>query len=128
MLTEFDAERKRPIHLNSIKGHLGHCLGAAGAVEAVYSVLAAQSGEYVGNRSLERPLGPAEVAQVLSRAETSRQLSVTEVAENLFRAITFDAAKRSRVDCDPGRKRLVLTNAFGFGGTNASLLISNWIQ
>ncbi|KAM7541166.1 hypothetical protein Aperf_G00000034527 [Anoplocephala perfoliata] len=112
-----------PIQVNSVKGHLGHSLGAAGAMEAVYSVLAAQNGVCVGSRNLEKPISPDEVISTLKHigdVDASRMM-----AQNLFENISFEAdyewAKRSK-------RRLVLTNSFGFGGTNASLLLSNWVE
>ncbi|VDM18971.1 unnamed protein product [Hydatigera taeniaeformis] len=116
-----------PIQVNSVKGHLGHCLGAAGAVEAVYSAMAAYHGLCVGNRNLERPISSSEVVKVLEHGidkATARSL-----ARRLFENISFDSdrdwVKRTE---NSGRRRLVLTNSFGFGGTNASLLLSNHIK
>ncbi|KAL5112949.1 3-oxoacyl-acyl-carrier-protein synthase mitochondrial [Taenia crassiceps] len=115
-----------PIHVNSVKGHLGHCLGAAGAVEAVYSAMAAHHGVCVGNRNLERPISTTEVAEILERSDKKTARSV---AQKLFENISFnsdrDWAKRTE---NNGRRRLVLTNSFGFGGTNASLLLSNYVK
>ncbi|VUZ40134.1 unnamed protein product [Hymenolepis diminuta] len=112
-----------PIQINSVKGHLGHSLGAAGAIEAVYSALAAQNGVCVANRNLEKPISPDEVIKVLEN--TGDKEMARKMTENLFENITFEAdhewAKRSK-------RRLVLTNSFGFGGTNGCLLLSNWVE
>nr|CDS33953.1 invadolysin (M08 family) [Hymenolepis microstoma] len=112
-----------PIQVNSIKGHLGHSLGAAGAIEAVYSALAAQNGVCVANRNLDKPISPDEVIKTLEH--TGEKEVARKMTENLFENITFEAdhewGKRST-------RRLVLTNSFGFGGTNGCLLLSNWIE
>ncbi|EUB63820.1 3-oxoacyl-[acyl-carrier-protein] synthase, mitochondrial [Echinococcus granulosus] len=116
-----------PIHVNSVKGHLGHCLGAAGAVEAAYSAMAAHHGVCVGNRNLERPISSAEVVEILKHG--SNEKTARSVAQRLFENISFDSdrdwAERTE---NNGRRRLVLTNSFGFGGTNASLLLSNYVK
>lgn len=116
-----------PIYVNSVKGHLGHCLGAAGAVEAVYSAMAAHHGVCVGNRNLERPISLAEIVEILERS--SDKETARSVAQRLFENISFESdcdwAKRTE---NNGRRRMVLTNSFGFGGTNASLLLSNYVR
>ncbi|MBI4042417.1 MAG: beta-ketoacyl-[acyl-carrier-protein] synthase family protein [Deltaproteobacteria bacterium] len=62
--------RDKEILVNSIKGLVGHCMGAAGAVEAVSSVLSIQEGVIpgTGNFSEPDPQIPVEV-----RRETSQQ-------------------------------------------------------
>jgi 3-oxoacyl-[acyl-carrier-protein] synthase-1 len=75
---------------SSTKGWTGHTLGAAGIVEAAFSLLCLQQGFIPGSLRLERP----------------------------------DPALRSRIAAAPEERRLdaVLSNSFGFGGTNCSLL------
>ena len=118
---------KLPIFVNSVKGHLGHSLGAAGAMEAVYSALAAQNGISIGNHNLERPISLVEVAGVLEHVFDKETAKLT--AQTLFENISFDASHEfAKSAGNQVCRRLVLTNSFGFGGTNASLLLSNWIE
>jgi 3-oxoacyl-[acyl-carrier-protein] synthase II len=89
-------ENARRTPVSSTKGATGHCFGAAGAVEAVFSVMAVR----------ERKLPPT---------------------------INYEAEDP---DCDldyiPNESRdapdltVALSNSFGFGGHNASIVIRRW--
>ncbi|WP_375457204.1 beta-ketoacyl-ACP synthase II [uncultured Methylobacterium sp.] len=78
--------------MSSTKSAVGHLLGAAGAVEAIFSILAIRDGVIPPTLNLDNP-----------SVETRIDLVPHE-------------AKRKRVD-------VVLSNSFGFGGTNASLVL-----
>ena len=80
--------------MSSTKSAIGHLLGAAGAVEAIYSVLAIRDNVVPPTLNLEAPsenVGPVDLVPL--------------------------KAKERKV-------RNVLSNSFGFGGTNASLIFS----
>jgi 3-oxoacyl-[acyl-carrier-protein] synthase II len=80
------------VPVSSTKSMMGHSLGAAGAVEAAFSLLALEHGFLPPNINLQE-LDPQN---------------------------TFDlVANASR----PADVRRVLSNSFGFGGTNAALLL-----
>jgi 3-oxoacyl-[acyl-carrier-protein] synthase II len=79
------------LSMSSTKSAIGHLLGAAGAVEAIYSVLAIRDGIAPPTLNLDHP-----------SVETTIDL-VPHVA------------KQRQIDT-------VLSNSFGFGGTNASLI------
>lgn len=79
------------ISMSSTKSSIGHLLGAAGAVEAIYSILAMRDGIAPPTLNLDNP-----------SVETPIDL------------VPHKARKR---DID-----VVLSNSFGFGGTNASLV------
>lgn len=79
--------------MSSTKSSIGHLLGAAGAVEAIYSILAMRDGVAPPTINLDNP-----------SIETLIDLAANAPRE---RKITT-----------------VLSNSFGFGGTNASLLMS----
>ena len=80
------------ISMSSTKSSIGHLLGAAGAVEAIFSVLAIRDNIAPPTLNLNNP-----------SVETSIDL-VPHVARN------------RNID-------VVLSNSFGFGGTNASLVL-----
>ena len=79
------------ISMSSTKSSIGHLLGAAGAVEAIFSILAIRDGIAPPTLNLDNP-----------SVETAIDL-VPHVA------------KRRKID-------VALSNSFGFGGTNASLV------
>jgi 3-oxoacyl-[acyl-carrier-protein] synthase II len=77
--------------MSSTKSAVGHLLGAAGAVEAIFSILAIRDGVAPPTLNLETP---------------SRASAIDRVAKD---------AQRRRID-------VALSNSFGFGGTNASIV------
>ena len=78
--------------MSSTKSSVGHLLGAAGAIEAIYSLLAMNEGVCPATLNLDNP-----------SVETSINLAPKNPVEK-------------QVDC-------VLSNSFGFGGTNASIIM-----
>ncbi len=80
------------LSMSSTKSAIGHLLGAAGAVEAVFSVLAIRDNIAPPTINLENP---------------SVDTAIDLVA---------NTAKEKPID-------IVLSNSFGFGGTNASLVM-----
>lgn len=80
------------VPVSSTKGMMGHSLGAAGAIEAVFSVLALR-GQFLPPNINYREADPAWELNIVA-----------------------NAARDARVGC-------VVSNSFGFGGTNASVVI-----
>ncbi|WP_237154122.1 beta-ketoacyl-ACP synthase II [Oryzibacter oryziterrae] len=91
--TLFGADVDR-VPVGSTKSATGHMLGAAGAIEAVFSVLAIQNQLLPPSLNIEAVMPEAEGFDLLS-----------------------DGARASDVEH-------VLSNAFGFGGVNAALVFS----
>lgn len=83
------------ILVSSTKSMTGHLLGAAGAVEAIFSVLALQHGVLPPTINLDNP---DEACTLDYIAHTARAVQV----------------------------EYALSNSFGFGGTNGSLLFKRW--
>ncbi len=79
------------LSMSSTKSAIGHLLGAAGSVEAIYSVLAIGSGVVPPTLNLDNPSEGCDIDLVPHQAKERK----VEVA---------------------------LSNSFGFGGTNASLI------
>ncbi len=79
--------------MSSTKSSIGHLLGAAGAVEAIFSVLAIRDGVAPPTLNLDNPSVETEIDLVPNRAKKMRIATV-------------------------------LSNSFGFGGTNATLVLT----
>jgi len=87
----FFGDDAKGLAMSSTKSATGHLLGAAGAIEAIFSLLAVRDGVVPPTLNLENP----------SRASVIDRVPL--------------AAQERRVD-------VALSNSFGFGGTNASIL------
>jgi 3-oxoacyl-[acyl-carrier-protein] synthase II len=79
--------------MSSTKSAIGHLLGAAGSVEAIFSILAMNQGVAPPTLNLDEPSD----------------------------ALDIDLVPHSPKE---RRIRAVLSNSFGFGGTNASLVLT----
>jgi 3-oxoacyl-[acyl-carrier-protein] synthase II len=83
------------IPISSTKSMTGHLLGAAGGVEAVFSILAMDRGVMPPTTNYEFPDPECDLDYVPNKSRT-RQIGAA------------------------------LSNSFGFGGTNASLVFQKW--
>jgi 3-oxoacyl-[acyl-carrier-protein] synthase II len=81
------------LSMSSTKSAIGHLLGAAGSVEAIFSILALRDGVVPPTLNLENP-SPACDIDLVPREAKERRVAY------------------------------VLSNSFGFGGTNASLVFT----
>ena len=81
------------LSMSSTKSAIGHLLGAAGAVEAIFSILSLRDQVVPPTLNLENPSEGCDIDLVAKQA------------------------KQRKV-------RAVLSNSFGFGGTNASLIFA----
>ena len=84
-------EAGRNIAMSSTKSAIGHLLGAAGAVEGIFSILAIRDGVAPPTLNLNKP----SRASIIDRVAKEAQRRPIQVA---------------------------LSNSFGFGGTNASIV------
>jgi 3-oxoacyl-[acyl-carrier-protein] synthase II len=92
---------QKPVYISSTKSMTGHLLGAAGAIEALFCTLALKEGVLPATLNLDR-LDPALV-----------NLPLNFVAHQAQPAAHLHYA---------------LSNSFGFGGTNASLILKKWVS
>ncbi|MGF1561858.1 MAG: beta-ketoacyl-ACP synthase II [Geminicoccaceae bacterium] len=83
------------LSMSSTKSAVGHLLGAAGAVEAIFSLLAVSNDIVPPTLNLEDPSEGCDLDLV-----------------------PFEAKRRE--------VRVALSNSFGFGGTNASLIVGKY--
>ncbi|MDA0675216.1 MAG: beta-ketoacyl-ACP synthase II [Proteobacteria bacterium] len=90
-VTRLFGDAARSISMSSTKSAIGHLLGAAGSVEAIFSILAIRDGVCPPTLNLENPSDETVIDLVPKTAKERRM-------------------------------RTVLSNSFGFGGTNASLI------
>jgi len=79
--------------MSSTKSAIGHLLGAAGAVEAIYSIKALETGIIPPTLNLENVSEPCQGIDLVPHKAKEKKLNA------------------------------VLSNSFGFGGTNASLIM-----
>ncbi len=92
-ITTLYGEHAYNISINSTKSMTGHLLGAAGAIEAIATVLA-----------VKNDIVPPTINHFETDPEIDQKLD-----------FTFDVAKKRKVD-------VALSNTFGFGGHNASII------
>ena len=82
--------------ISSTKSLTGHSLGATGAHEAIYSLLMMRGGFIAASANVETP---------------DPGLDQGEIVTSLREGVEIDS---------------LMSNSFGFGGTNATLVISRW--
>jgi 3-oxoacyl-[acyl-carrier-protein] synthase II len=82
------------VSMSSTKSSIGHLLGAAGSVEAIYSILALRDQIVPPTLNLEDPSDECKGVDLVPLVAKKREV------------------------------RAVLSNSFGFGGTNASLVFT----
>ncbi|MGI4747862.1 MAG: beta-ketoacyl-ACP synthase II [Janthinobacterium lividum] len=82
----------RGLAMSSTKSATGHLLGAAGAIEAIFSLLAIRDNVAPPTLNLDNPMRESVIDRVAHQAQ-------------------------------PRPIKIALSNSFGFGGTNASLLV-----
>ncbi len=98
--------RAQPLYVSSTKGATGHLLGAAGAIEAAFTVLALHHGLLPATANLQNP-GP-------------------EAKDWGFRLLRSEGNKAFQPPKDDKAPRLALSNSFGFGGVNVALAFARW--
>ena len=96
-ITRLAGDAASGLTMSSTKSSTGHLLGAAGAIEAIFSVLAIRDGMAPPTINLDNPSVETDIDLVPHKAK----------------AMNIDVA---------------LSNSFGFGGTNASLVFRKFVD
>ena len=93
-------EHSQKLLISASKGAIGHLLGAAGSVEAIITILSVHNGI---------------VPPTLNINELTPEFDLNYCANE-------------PVEWNGEKQRIALTNSFGFGGTNASLCIGQYVD
>jgi 3-oxoacyl-[acyl-carrier-protein] synthase II len=88
-------DHARRLSMSSTKSATGHLLGAAGATEAIFSILAINNNVVPPTLNLDHPSPGCDGVDLVPHRARERSV------------------------------RVALSNSFGFGGTNASLVLAN---
>jgi 3-oxoacyl-[acyl-carrier-protein] synthase II len=91
-------EHARRTPISSTKGATGHCFGAAGAIEAIFSLLALRDRIVPPTINYEEPDPDCDLDYVPNEARAVPELAVA------------------------------MSNSFGFGGHNASIVLRRWSE
>ncbi len=91
---------QKEVYISSFKGSIGHMLGAAGACETLLTILACK----------EKIIPPTKNLNEIDPA----------IVLNSYLRLNRDEIKIKQ------RKMIALKNSFGFGGTNASIVVSSY--
>ncbi len=98
----------KTLYLSSVKGSLGHLLGAAGAVESIFTIMACK----------ERVIPPAINIKSLDPELRLEEADYLKIVQNEKLVLKNESDKPS--------KFIALKNSFGFGGTNATICFSSY--
>jgi 3-oxoacyl-[acyl-carrier-protein] synthase II len=109
VIREVFGERRIPV--SSMKGMLGHCMGAASALEAVACVLTVQTGVYPPTVSYETPDPECDVNLVANQAQSGRSDIVLNNALAFGGYDAVVAFAKPGVLPDPGQVALSLAAA-----------------
>jgi 3-oxoacyl-[acyl-carrier-protein] synthase II len=97
-ITNIFGEHAYNLNISSTKSMTGHLLGAAGAVEAIATVLAVQN-----------DIAPPTINHVNVDPEIDPKLN-----------LTFNKAQKRTIN-------VAISNTFGFGGHNAAIVVKKYI-
>lgn len=95
-LKSYFGKQMQSIKMNSTKSLIGHCLGAAGGIEAVTTVQAIKTGMLHPTLNLENPMAEVEGFDLVPLKSQKHEIDVA------------------------------LSNSFGFGGHNSSLVLARY--
>ena len=117
--SDSDSDNNR-VMVSSTKGHTGHLLGAAGAVEAIFAIMSLKEGRIAGTRNLQN----VDIAMKQDNGcDEGCDFDPEEVLD-LVKGVEGGVEMKQR---EGGGRRSVMSNSFGFGGTNCALVFSEYI-
>ena len=87
--------------ISSCKGHTGHLLGTAGAIESIFTILSCY------------------------HARCPSTLNYQKENDNIDESLLLNIISHNETISWKSQKRIALKNSFGFGGTNSCLILSN---
>lgn len=96
-------EENEVLAVSSTKGSHGHLLGAAGSLECMFTVLACKEGLLPPTINLKK-------------------------LEDEFSDMNFVANMQQKWKLPAGKRKIALKNSFGFGGTNVSLCVGEFVK
>jgi 3-oxoacyl-[acyl-carrier-protein] synthase II len=126
-------DRSRPLYISSCKGSLGHLLGAAGAVETAFTALALKDNELPMTLHLQT-IDPSlqeltkdneKDSELFHLIQHHERVSYPIMTSTLHSKEENDVIKGGGVS-NASSLRYALKNSFGFGGTNASLVLGKY--
>jgi 3-oxoacyl-[acyl-carrier-protein] synthase II len=95
-------EHTNSVAVSSTKGATGHLLGATGAAEAIFALQACNSGVIPPSLNC-------------NHVDEENKLNIVRTKSVKWKA-------------PPSGRRVALTNSFGFGGTNGTLCVANYVE
>lgn len=105
-------QRRYPVHVSSTKASTGHLLGAAGAIEAAMSIYALVDKRIPATRTLTQPDIPDAL---VDKPRHYQHVLLSEDADHAHKC------SKSLPDLT-----YAMSNSFGFGGTNATLIFKSF--
>jgi len=125
MLGENGRSSAREVNVSSTKGAIGHLLGAAGAIEALFTVLAVH--QVCFHHSYSNLF--VKIRIHVCGYRNNNMKSWQDVLPPTINLVS----KTDEFDCNyvanklqQQKVKVALTNSFGFGGTNSSLCFQKW--
>jgi 3-oxoacyl-[acyl-carrier-protein] synthase II len=97
-ITEVFGEHAYKLNISATKSMTGHCLGAAGVIEAIACI-----------KAVQEDLVPPTINHFTDDPELDSKLN-----------FTFNTAQKRKVD-------VALSNTFGFGGHNACVIVKKYV-
>jgi 3-oxoacyl-[acyl-carrier-protein] synthase II len=120
MLGPEGKDKAAEINVSSTKGAIGHLLGAAGSIEALFTVLALHevSSHSAGTPHILRE-SDADDGKLIPQGILPPTINLDSKADDFDCNYVSNTAQENDIN-------VAITNSFGFGGTNASLCFTKY--